>query len=519
MNEINPVEEESAVDLLEYYRLLMRHKWVILFSLVVMLALAVRYNANLTPLYRATATLIIDKETSKSPLTGQQWYYETYLSESMSFNTHFELITSRPVMTQVVRDLRLDEIDREKAARELAKVHPLRQFFNQIKANFTALFNQSRDLLPPPMDTTTQMAAAIKGMINIEEVEETRLLRIHVTSPSPERARDIANAVGRAYIKFNMSNRMASSENTLSWLTDQLYEMKKKLEDAEQDFLAYKQNVKLISVEDKQKIIAQKITDFNDAYLEARNKRMELDTRLEQLRRMAQADKDMPLLRSLIDNPLISQLHSQLVNAELEISRLGKVFKRKHPKIVQLQDQIVKTREKLKQEIDKEVQNLKAERAVLQAREQALQKTIADFENEGMEYNKKELQYSILKRNVEMNQNIYDALLVRLKEADIRENVDVSNIRIAEEAELPGGPMGPNHQRNLLLGAVLGLMIGVGIAFLWEYLERSLRTEEDVQKYLGLPVLGVIPVVDKSKHGISGGKSSASPSKAATESP
>jgi capsular polysaccharide biosynthesis protein len=98
-----------------------------------------------------------------------------------------------------------------------------------------------------------------------------------------------------------------------------------------------------------------------------------------------------------------------------------------------------------------------------------------------------------------MNQKMYDALLVRLKEVDITGNIDVSNVRITEKAQLPMHPVGPNKKRNLLLGAILGLMLGIGISFLWEYLDRSLRTEEDVEKYLGLPVLSIIPLATKGK--------------------
>jgi uncharacterized protein involved in exopolysaccharide biosynthesis len=275
--------------------------------------------------------------------------------------------------------------------------------------------------------------------------------------------------------------------------------MKKRLEDAEEEFLEYKQSVKLISVEGKQNIISQKITEFNDAYLQARNKRLELDTKLEKLERISKLGKDIPLLRSLIGNKLINSLHSQLVDSELEFSSLSKTYKSKHPKIVQINSHIYQTRLKMNQEIEKELDNLKAEQAVLLSREKVLQKTITDFEEEGMENNKKELQHTILKRNMQMNQNLYDALLVRLKEADITGNIDVSNIRITEQAQLPMFPISPNKKRNLLLGVILGLMIGIGISFVWEYLDRSLRTEEDVRKYLGLPVLSVIPIAEKEK--------------------
>ena len=187
-----------------------------------------------------------------------------------------------------------------------------------------------------------------------------------------------------------------------------------------------------------------------------------------------------------------------MVNAEVELSRLGKVYKSKHPKVIEVRTRIDNTREKIEEEIKKETGNLRAEREVLLAKEEVFQKTMADFEKEAMETNKKELDYTILKRNVEMNQKLYDTILSRAKEADITGNIDVSNIRITEKAVLPTFPVSPNKKRNVVLGIIIGLMIGIGISFLWEYLDRSLRTEEDVHRYLDLPVLSVIPIADQA---------------------
>jgi len=490
---MNPTEEEHAINLAEYYQLLLRNKWIILFSLVIMLFLAVRYNARLVPIYRATATLIIDRQTPNLPITGLARYYETYLSESLSFNTHFELISSRTVLEKVIDDLKLDKMNMKQAKEEFREINPVKLFLSRIQKNILLLLNQKKPD-SSSMNARTALVEALKRIIAIENVEETRLLKINVSSPSPVRARDIANGVAQAYINFNINNRLKSSKDTLSWLTDRLYEMKKRLEHAEEEFLTYKQDVELISVDDKQRVIAQKITDFNNTYLQARNKRLELDAELKQLERIAQSGKNTSLPRSLLENALITNLHTQLVNAELDLSRLTKVYKPKHPKFIQIKSEITQISKKLTQEIKRELDNLKSERVVLLSREKVLQQTISDFEKEGMETNKKEFKYSRLKRNVEMNQKLYDTLLSRIKEADISENIDVSNIRITEKAQLPTSSTGSNRQRNLLLGVILGLMLGIGISFFREYIDRSLHTEESVQKYLGLPVLSVIPL-------------------------
>ncbi|MBW1764985.1 MAG: aldo/keto reductase, partial [Deltaproteobacteria bacterium] len=274
---------------------------------------------------------------------------------------------------------------------------------------------------------------------------------------------------------------------------------KKKLEDAEAEFLAYKQQEKLFSVEGRQKVIGQKIEEFNDAYLQARNKRLELDAKLAELKRSFQAKGDILQARSLLDSPLLDNLYSELLKSEVELSRLSKVFKAKHPKVIQIRTKIDNTNKKLIQEIDKEMETLESERLVLIARESTFQKTISDFENDALKTNKKELRYTILQRNAETNQKLYDTLLSKVKETNITGNIDASNIRITEEAVMPLAPVKPRKKLNLILSVIFGLMTGVGFAFLWEYMDRSLRTEEDDSRYLDLTVLSIIPEADDAE--------------------
>ena len=497
-NSFRPRGEDRPTHLVDYYHVLLRHKWLIIASVLVTVSLAIWHNSRLIPIYRASTTLIIDKESMRSPLTGQRMDYESYLSESMTFNTHFKLISSRPVLERVVRDLKLDQMDEKQKEERLAEVNPFRRHISQLKKNIRLLMGHKEES-HEPVDKITGLIQSLRAMVNAEPVEETRLLNISVSNPDPLMAANLANGVAKAYIDFNMDNRLKFSQNTLSWLTDHLYGMKKKLEDAEEELLQFKQQVRLLSPEENQKMIAQKMTDFNNAYIQARNRRLEIEAKLKQLGSISLASGDASHVRSLVANPIIDNLQGQLVGAEVERSRLAKVYRAKHPKMIEISSKIDNTRRKIGEEIEKEIDNLKAEKQVLLAKEDVLQKTIADFEKEAMETSGKELNYTILKRNVEMNQRLYDTILSRLKEADITGNVDVSNIRITEQAIVPEFPVSPSKRRNLIIGIIFGLIIGIGLSFLWEYVDRSIHTEEDVQRYLGLPVLSVIPMADQAR--------------------
>ncbi|MBW1806141.1 MAG: GumC family protein [Deltaproteobacteria bacterium] len=422
---MNNTETEQTVHLAEYYYILNKHKWTIIASLVVIVTLTMLFTFLMRPVYRASTTMVIEKEQTTSPVTGERLDYESYLSQSLTFNTHFKLITSRVVMENVIKELKLDQPD----ADENIEVSPWRALLTQFKKNVRLLMGREEKILSPE-EKLAQLADKLKKKIDIQEIRDTRLLNVSVEDHDPVMVRDIANAVVKIYIEFNITNRLKYSQNTLSWMSDQLYEVKKILEDSEQAFLAYKQEQKLFSVEGKQKVIAQKIADFNDSYLEARNKRLTLDAKLAELRRSFQEKGDTLHARSLINNTLIDNLYSQLLDLDVELSRLSKVYRPKHPKVVQIKTKIENTSKKLKQEIGKEMESMAAERAVLLSREKVLQKTILDFENDALNTNKKELKYTIFQRNVETNQKLYDTLLSKVKEANITGNIDASNLRV-----------------------------------------------------------------------------------------
>jgi len=482
--------------LAEYYHILGKHKWIVLGAFILIVGFSVFQTVQTKPVYRATATMVIENELRRSPVTGEPLDVGGLYMGALKFNTHFNLIVSRPVLEHLIRDLHLDQND------ELGNLEGSvwDDLLSRFKENVQILSGAAQEAHEPiANDKVTQLARRLRGKIIVEGVKDTLLLQISAEDGDPIVAKNIANALAKAYISFNISNRLAFSRNTLAWMTNQLYDMKKKLEDSEEEFLAYKEDANLFSLEGKQRVVDQKIADFNEAYLKTKNKRLELDGKLAKLNPGFESGADILYARSLIQNALIDSLYTQLLDADMELSRMTKVYKHKHPKVIKVQDTIDKTKKRLYDEVKKEVENLKAERSVLFEKEKTLQATIADFESEALETNRKALKYNILERTRETNKNLYDILLSKVRESNISENVDVSNIRIVEEAVAPGMPVRPNKVRNLMLGIAFGLMTGMALAFFREYLDRSLKTDEDVQRYLGLPVLSIIPVADKVK--------------------
>ena len=493
-------EDDSGLDIHEYFRIVVKHRLLIIVSLLVCVFFVGLKTYTMNPVYKASSLIAIDSSSMKSPLTGKA-PYESWFDQTSKFNTHARLLTSRAVLEKVVESLGL----LDEPPKPVEEKSQLREFMKQlidsirIKENIKVLLGRNKAPNKPQskLDKAVQKVA---GKIEINQLPDTILYEISAEDEDPVKARDLANTLADAYIEFNIANHIEYSRNSFQWMNDQFYEVKKKLEDSERDFINYKDKEKLFSVEGRQDEILHKIREMNDAYLQVRNKRLELEANYKELKGLTALDRDDILrVRSLLNNPLINSLYSQLIEAEMEQTKLSQVYKPKHPKMIQVASEWDNIQKKMREEINKELANIESNIAALTANENVLQQTINDYENDALETNRKQLQYTILQRNVETNQKLHDTLLTKLKEADITDTMVISNIRVAEEATVPQSPFKPNKKRNLLLSIIVGLLLGVGLAFLRENIDRTIHTEEDVQRALGLTVLSVIPKAEKAE--------------------
>lgn len=489
--------EEKEIHLSDYLMIFMKRKVLIILVFILTVLTTVFYSFFVDPVYESSARLILDKEKSSSPITGERIDYESYHSQTMSFNTSIKTIKSSPVIREVIQALNLDSEEKD------LEVNFFRQWLSNLKDNIKQLLVKKEDDTQLSLEEIENrkmqaLIAQVQEKITVEQIRDTRLLTISAKDKDPKLAAAIANMLTTKFMEFNLTNKMDASKQTLAWLNQELYDIRKKLEDDEQKFFEYKQESRLFSIEGKQKVTEQKIQEFNNLYLETRNKRLELDAKINELNKNLGSLKGVANVRSLINNPIIESIYAKVVNLEIELSRLSKIYKGRHPNIVQTQTELIKTRNSLAQEIAKEKENLKSERKVLYAREKTLEKTLTEFEKEALDTSSKELKYTILQRNVDTSKNLYDLMLSRIEESNILQTANTSNIRLVETAQVPIAPVSPNKQRNILLAMVLGIFLGCGLAFFFEYMDQTVRTEEDIHQYFDLPVLSVIPKADKS---------------------
>ncbi len=512
--------KQKEVHLLDYLHLLRKRKWLIFTSLFITVTTVIIGNYTVTPIYEAQSQFVIDKDSGKSIVSGQALEYldyESYLSESLTFNTQFKMVVSYPVLAQAVKNLHFKErySDQKnphagnKAASSPLKaaiIDNIKKFQESVKSIIPFMNKNKNDqdkqsALSPEQKEDLETIAIVNSLklnITSEQIPETRLVTITVKDDDPVWAQKIANGVVDAYIEYDIQTRGSAAQKFVDWILSQINGIKQKLNEAEKAFYQFKSENKIFSLTGKQGINTQKIGELNASYIKVRTEHMELRARLTELDKIMARRNEKSLGSGLLGDQVLQDLSKEMTDVQIQLSDLKTRYKDKHPKVLNLAGRVDILQGEFNSKLNKVYKNLMIEESILQSREDELQNAIKKYEEDALLTNQNELRYAVLEREVETNKGLYEIMMNKLKETQINESAGKSNVRLIEPADLPQFPIKPKKLLNIILATLIGLISGVGLAFLMEYMETNIKTEEDVEQYLHLPVLGIIPEVERS---------------------
>src|SRR5438445_332518 len=228
-------------------------------------------------------------------------------------------------------------------------------------------------------------------------------------------------------------------------------------------------------------------------HLDAQARRLSIESKLRELNRIAKEQASTDSLTTSIEDPLIGKLKAEMADLQVQRSKLLQTYKDKHPEVLKVDAQIQQLAQRMDAEIQKSLRALDTEYKVARAREDSLMGAVNRLRSEGQELNEKEIEYSALQREADSNQQLYEAMLKRLKETGVAGGLDTNNARVVEDAPVPGIPVRPRKTFGLMMSVLLGLGLGVGAVVGVEYFDRSVKSPEDVERLLGLPVIAVVP--------------------------
>jgi len=479
------VEEEPEGDelnLRELWQVIVKRRWTILIFTLIVVTAVVTATYLMTPIYRASLTLQIDREDIKIVNTGEVAPVETGWDSQDYYQTQYELLKSRSLALRVVNQLGLADLPPPPPS-------PQAQF----KAWLTGWLPktseaQSTKAPPAESDRIEGAVSGFLGGLTVEPVRNSRLVKLYYDSPDPQQAAVILNALVKNYINMNLERRFDASTYARNFLQERLQQVKAKLEDSERQLVGFARKEQIISVDDKQNTVSQNLGATNAALAEAEKKRIAAEAAYRQV--MGARGQG---LSQILDSKIIQTLKETKAKLETQYQENLNIYKPAYPTMVQLRGQIGQVDAMINQEINNIRAAVTASYEAARAEEALLRGRMDQLKQDVLSLQDRSIQLNILRREVDTNRQLYDGLLQRFKEVGVAAGIGTNNISVVDEAKTPGGPYKPNLRLNALLALVLGLLGGVGLAFLFEHLDDTFRRPEELEKLLGLPVLGVIP--------------------------
>lgn len=501
---MNGVEdfEESDIDLRSYLKII-RERWLIILSVMVMILLGtIVATYTTTPIFTAASQVLIERNRGKSSLESNYYYYEPdFLS------TQSEIIRSENVALKVVKHLQLATrykhyFFQEATTEEFFLVTLIKEKFALWSKNISSLWDKFEKEIKPeysgnsinfdPKSDEEIIAGFVTGGLSVTPVNDTKIVTISFRSKDPAIAKLVADAVVKSYMSEMLDIKLSTSNYSLKWMTEKAAEERDKLERSERNLQTFMRENDLVTVENRLTILPQKLSDFGSQLSKAETDKKELQTLLNQIKAAGNDTEKLEKISQFATDAVLKNIRERLYKASQNIQELSKKYGRKHPIMIAARDELRILKEERRFEIDRIVSTIGNSYELTVSKEKNLYELLETTKGEMLNLNEKFMQYSIMKRDVDSNRVLYDTLQASIKKQGVTEQSQSVNIWVIKKASLPMVPSSPKKKRNLLLGLLMGLFSGIGLAFFIEYLDNTLGTAKQIEEKFGLTVLGSI---------------------------
>jgi polysaccharide biosynthesis transport protein len=471
----------DEVDLKYYGLVIGRWKRLILTVAGVCVGLAFVLNLVMQPIYRAVTRLEVSKEPSRHPITGEI-IGEDRPSDQVALSTTAELLTNRSLMRQVARTLK---------ERQLLQMNaPRAEFFRRLRDRVTfRTVDAASAVEGTESGVTNRDVDWLLSVLSVRPIRETRLVKVEVEHWNPRIAKAIADVVVTEFVQYQGDLRSSADTLRLAQLRERIQDQRGEINQLERQVSG---EAGLPVLEERVKQLSGSISGLNNALVQVQTDRMAVDAKLQRVRRMM---NDTVFGGSLpVQSAALDQMWRELLTRQTELAKAKEVFKERHPRVVMLETELHAIRDNIRTELNKTVAALNTERATLMSHESSLRSEIGRHEGALRSVSGQIGQQSTLAGQLRTKQEFYNLLNSRVQEGEVvSAGVRMPLVRVVEPATVEGDPIRPRKALNLVLGLVVGMFAGTGLALFLEYLRRAIRTPNDVMEHLQLPVLGMIP--------------------------
>ena len=463
------LEDSKGLDLKEFINVISRYKKLIISIALLTMLLALLLTLLMKPIYRAYASIKVERYAANPNV--QILNPETSRSDRDFFETQVQLLQTKTLANRVINELDLD-----KKQNTTGFVYNLKKLFKSESSNENA----------QNLDNAEE--TFLKNLV-VKPINNSQLLSISYDSTNPQLAADITNSIAKTFVQQNLERRFDTASTYKKYVAENIEVTKKSLSDAESRLNEYAKNNNILQDGDGKSTNNYTLKKQAEELVIAEKERIEAES----------------AYASYLNNP---EDTPAIVNNDPYIQSLKKAAARLETRYQSFKNRTTRTPRRLRKQVDEVLAQIKAETESIkstlknrqlesQRKEKLLRDQLAKVQESALDVQSKNTTYSRLQREVELNQLAYNQQLEQLMAVNIASNVSTNNISVIDSATPPTKQYKPSIKTNLAFGLLLGTLLGLGIAFIREFIDDSIKSTKLLEKFTRLPVLAQLPVVKK----------------------
>jgi succinoglycan biosynthesis transport protein ExoP len=477
--------------LIDYWRVLTRYKWAIFSVAIIGGLIGLMIAATTSPVYRAQTRILVEHE-KKEVLNERR---PQRFNLTAFFLTQIELLRSTTLARELVERLELQKLPEFSEKPKSMVFDLLASLAGAEKA--AELMGQSTEETKSDSPMTDTVRHLQKNL-SVQSGRHKGIIVVGYDSYSPQTAAAVANEITALYIRAVEKQQETNVEENIQWLTEQLNLARSKLVESEAELQGFQRSSDLGGSKDVQSASAKKLNNIMNELLAARSQRASTEIALRQVKELPKKTTAAYLgIKNIEQDSNVRETRSLESKAMRNINELSERYGEKHPKMIAARAELRSIRKKLALDVRRASTSLQNEFQLAVAKEKEIAKVYEQMKRESNVLKGKVFDLAKLEMDVATNREIYDMLLTRVKEADLNKDSERVIVKVIDPAAIPASPYKPDLKKIVSKWLMIGLLIGVILAFLRDSMDTTMKTGEDLKERLGLNVLGIFPVLSR----------------------
>lgn len=435
-----------------YWQVLLERRWLALSAFLLIILLTAIYLLRATKIYSATARIQINRESEN--ILNMKDAFAMEGREMDYLATQHKNLQSYSLLQSVAATLRLT---------------------NDLR------YSNSVDV-----------ALSLLNDVTITPIRLSRLVDVNVQHSNPEKAAQIANALAKTFVENNLKQKSQASIEAVAWLKTQVDESRDKVKVSDSAVHAYLTNYNEVSLEEGENIVRQGLMQAKADVSKASSLATQAARTILEIDTILNAGKSIDSIPQVAENLTVQRLKQEVAIKDASLAASLKRYRDKHPTIIQARSELANLKDSLQHESEIVLQSLRNNSQIYKKQEEVLQKLVTSEEKKQLQLNQLRIQYGMLKRESENNKVIYNNVLVRMKETELTSRLTANNMRIVDGALVAPNPVKPKLYLTLIMGVLGGVTVAFGLVIFVNYLDDTIRSQDDVEVFLKLPFLGYV---------------------------